>query len=122
MKNLKRITDRPMFMAHVKNFDLMVAQLSPYLTDEEVDKLVTFMEVLQTTQHDTNPSINDCKEQILAMIGETRYKEVTAKWAEKNQKLLQVYGKKKYKHKETGVLYDGLDPEDKIADYEVIYV
>ena len=35
---------------------------------------------------------------------------------------MTVYGKKKYKSKLDGKVYDGLDPEDKETDYEKIYV
>lgn len=117
----KTLLDRP-FTNHIKNFDKMTVELSPYMTEDEIDKCVSFMCKLSDTKFDVNPTPSDCKAQMELMFGKDRFLEICKKWNEKNQKFLSVFGQLKYKHKSTGNYYDGLDPEDNPDDYEKVYI
>lgn len=121
-KRLKGLIDRPMNVSHIANFNKMVVELSPYMTEIEVDKCIDHMYILEHSVGDSNPSPDDCKTQLQLMLGSDRFLEICKKWNEKNQKWLTVFGKMKYKCKKTGAYYDGLDPEDKPDDYEKVYI
>lgn len=103
------------------HFDRMVAELSKYMTGDEITNCVNHMDVLETTHYDNNPTIDDCAVQIALLIGRDRYQQVKEQWANENQKVLSVFGTKKYKHKYSNEVYDGLDDDDKLSDYETIY-
>lgn len=121
---MKQLIDRP-FTNHIKNFDRMVTELSPYMTEIEIDLLIEFMVKVKDSKHDINPSIEDSKTQIQLIIGRERYEEVVWQWKQKNQKILSMFGTLKYKSKidpSDKTLYDGLDPTDKPEDWEKIYV
>lgn len=121
---MKQLIDRP-FTNHIKNFDRIVTELSPYMNEFEIDQCIEFMIKLKDSVHDSNPSIEDSKTQLKLIIGTERYDEVVWKWKEKNQKLLSMFGTLKYKSKidtTDKTLYDGLDPTDKPEDWEKIYV
>lgn len=124
MNQLKNLLDRP-FTNHIKNFDRMTTELSPYMTEIELDKCIGFMNTLRDTKNDINPSVEDCKTQMQIMFGSDRYNEIVWQWKQKNQKLLSVFGTLKYRNKKDPTdktLYDGLDPEDNPDDYEKVYV
>lgn len=118
---MKTLLDRP-FTNHIKNLDRMVTELSPYMTEIEIDLLVEFMTKISDSEYDINPSIEDSKTQIKLIIGSDRYEEVVWEWKLKNQKLLTSFGTKKYQHKVDKTIWDGLDDTDNVNDYEVIYV
>lgn len=122
MTKLKGLIDRPFLTAHIRNFDKMVTELSPFMTEEEIDKCVGVMQVLETSIGDSNPSPSDCKTRLELLLGKDRFLELCQKWGAKNQKFLSVFGKMKFKCKQTGKLYDGLDPEDSADDYEKVYI
>ena len=117
----RTLIDRPM-TNHIKNFDKMVVELSPYMTELEIDKCVGFMCTLENSIGDSNPSVEDCKTQLQLMLGSERFLDICKEWNQKNQKWLTVFGKLKYKCKKTGQYYDGLDPEDNPGDYEKVYI
>jgi hypothetical protein len=119
---LRGLIDRPFYTGHIKNFDKMTVELSPYMTEYEIDSCIDFMFKLQDTKFDINPSATDCKSQFELMFGRERFLEICKKWNEKNQKWLTSFGQLKYKGKVDGVIYDGLDPEDNPDDYEKIYI
>jgi hypothetical protein len=118
---LKTLIDRPL-TGHIKNFDKMVVELSPYMTEHEIDSCVDFMFKLEHSVGDSNPSVEDCKTQLQLMLGRDRFLEICKAWNKKNQKWLTSFGKLKYKCKKTGQYFDGLDPEDLEDDYEKVYI
>ena len=124
MRNLKQLIDRPN-TTNIKVFDRMVTELSPYMTEIEIDLVVEFMIKIKDSQYDINPSIEDSKTQLQLIIGTQRYNEIVDVWKSKNQKLLTSFGTLKYKNKKDTsdkTLYDGLDPTDNPDDWEKVYV
>lgn len=126
MKNkvTKSLIDRP-HTNQIRNFDRMVVELSKYMTELEIDSCVEFMIKISDSKFDINPSIEDCKTQLKLILTTDRYTEIVEKWKIDNQKILTVFGTKKYKSKidkSDKTLYDGLDSTDNPDDYEVIYV
>jgi hypothetical protein len=119
---LRGIMDKPMYVGHIKNFDKMTTELSPYMTEYEIDSCIDFMFKLKDTKFDINPSPSDCKAQFELMFGRERFLQICQEWNKKNQKWLSVFGALKYKGKTDNVIYDGLDPEDNPDDYEKIYI
>lgn len=119
---LKTLVDRPFYVGHIKNFDKMVTELSPYMTEYEIDQCISFMHTLVDTKHDINPSVEDCKTQLQIMLGSERFQEICKQWNQKNQKFLTVFGIKKYRHKVDKTLWDGLDSTDNVDDYEIVYI
>ena len=122
MSEYKQLIDKPMYVGHIKNFDKMVTELSPHMTELEIDQCISFMHTLTDTKNDINPSPEDCKTQLQIMLGRDRFLEMTQKWGQKNQKFLSVFGSLKFKEKATGKFYDGLDETDNAEDYEKIYI
>ena len=122
MSEFKGIIDKPFYVGHIKNFDKMVTELSPFMNEYEIDQCISFMHTLQDTKNDINPSPEDCKTQLQIMFGRDRFLELTQQWGKKNQKFLSVFGALKYKEKATGKFYDGLDETDNIDDYEKVYI
>jgi len=103
----------------------MVTELSPYMTDTELDRCMDFMYQIEDSKFDINPTVSDCKSQIKLIIGSDRFSEIIEQWNNNNQKLLSVFGTLKYKSKKDTsdkTLYDGLDPEDDPNDWEKVYV
>ena len=121
MAEFRGLIDKPMYVGHIKNFDKMVTELSPFMRDDEIDKCIGFMFTLQDTKNDINPSPEDCKSQLKIMLGSDRFLELSQQWGVKNQKFLSVFGALKFKHKATGEYYDGLDETDNSEDYEKVY-
>ena len=121
MSEFKGLIDKPMYVGHLKNFDKMTTELSPFMTEYEIDQCISFMHTLQDTKHDINPSPEDCKTQMQIMFGRDRFLELTQQWGKKNQKFLSVFGALKFKDKRTGEYYDGLDETDNPEDYEKVY-
>lgn len=120
---MKQLIDRP-HTSHIKNFDRVTLELSPYMTDHEIDVCVNFMDTLSDTKFDINPSVTESITQLKIMLGGDRVDELISKWKEKNQKLLTVFGTKKYKNKKDTsdkTLYDGLDDWDNPDDWEIVY-
>jgi hypothetical protein len=122
MAEFKGLIDKPFYVGHIKNFDKMVTELSPHMTEMEIDSCIAYMHTLKDTKYDINPSPEDCKTQLQIMFGQERFLEMTQAWSKKNQKFLSVFGELKYKDKSTGIIYDGLDPEDNVEDYEKVYI
>ena len=124
MNNRRTLIDRPN-TTNIKVMDRMVTELSPYMTDIEIDLIVEFMVKVEHSKYDINPSIEDSKTQIQLIIGSQRFKEVVDIWKSKNQKLLTSFGTMKYKSKTDTTdhtLYDGLDPTDNPEDFTKVYV
>jgi hypothetical protein len=122
MSEYKLLIDKPDYVGHIKNMDKMVTELSPFMTDEEVDKCIGYMHTLKDTKYDINPSPEDCKTQMQIMFGRDRFLEMTKAWGEKNQKFLSVFGTLKYRLKSDGSYWDGLDETDNEEDYEKVYI
>ena len=122
MATFQGLIDKPFYVGHIKNFDKMVTELSPFMTEIEIDQCISFMFTLQDTKNDINPSPEDCKTQLQIMFGRDRFLELTQQWGKKNQKFLSVFGALKYKDKRDGKFYDGLDETDNVEDYEKIYI
>lgn len=121
---MKQLIDRPN-TSNIKVFDRMVTELSPYLSEIEIDLIVEFMVKIKDSKFDVNPSIEDSKTQIQMIIGQERYNQVVDIWKQKNQKLLTSWGTLKYKSKldtSDKTLYDGLDDTDNPDDWEKVYV
>lgn len=121
-KQYKTLLDRPFYTGHIKNFDKMTVELSPYMTEFEIDQCIEFMLTLQHTKFDVNPSTEDCKTQLQLMLGRDRFLEICKLWNQKNQKWLTVFGTLKYKHKTDGTYWDGLDETDNPNDYDKVYI
>lgn len=121
-RQLRGLIDRPVNVSHIANLNKMVTELSPYMTDDEIDKCVGQMFVLEHSINDSNPSVEDCKTMLQLLLGSERFLDICKAWNAKNQKWLTVFGKMKYKCKKTGQYYDGLDPEDSEDDYEKVYI
>ena len=122
MSEFKGLIDKPFYVGHIKNMDKMVTELSPFMTEIEIDQCISFMHTLRDTKHDINPSPEDCKTQLKIMLGSDRFLELTKQWGAKNQKFLSVFGSLKYKEKSTGKFFDGLDETDNVDDYEKVYI
>lgn len=121
---MRKLIDRP-DTSNIKVFDRMVTELSPYMSEIEIDLIVEFMTKIQASKYDVNPSIEDSKTQIQMIIGSTRYNDIVDAWKQKNQKVLSSWGTLKYKNKldtSDKTLYDGLDPTDNPDDWEKVYV
>lgn len=117
----RKLIDKPMYVGHIKHFDKMVTELSPFMREDEIDKCIGFMFTLQDTKNDINPSPEDCKTQLKIMLGSERFIELAQEWGKKNQKFLSVFGTLKFKHKVDGTYWDGLDETDNPEDYEKVY-
>jgi hypothetical protein len=122
MSEFKGLIDKPDYVGHIKNFDKMVTELSPFMNEYEIDQCIGFMHTLKDTKNDINPSPEDCKTQLQIMFGRDRFLELTQAWGKQNQKFLSVFGTLKFKHKATGDYYDGLDETDNPQDYEKVYI
>jgi hypothetical protein len=122
MSEYKLLIDKPDYVGHIKNFDKMVTELSPFMNEYEIDQCISYMHTLKDTKYDINPSPEDCKTQLKIMLGSDRFLELTQQWGVKNQKFLSVFGSLKYKEKATGKYYDGLDETDNAEDYEKVYI
>lgn len=122
MSSFQGLIDKPFYVGHIKNFDKMVTELSPFMNEYEIDQCISFMFTLEDTKYDINPSPEDCKTQLQIMLGSDRFLELTQQWGKKNQKFLSVFGTLKFKEKATGKFYDGLDETDDVNNYEKIYI
>jgi hypothetical protein len=108
----------------IKTFDRMVMELCPYLTPIEIDKVVGFMDRIQGSQYDINPTETDSATQLKLILGGDRYAAVKQQWTLDNQHILAGVPEAgtKYLHVATGQLYDGLDETDNPDDYKVVKV
>lgn len=107
----------------IKHLDRIIVELSPFMTEMEIDQALELSMLMNSSKFDTNLSIDDCIAQMRLMLGKDRYDDLVMQWTEKNQPLVkEVSNKKKYRHKATKMLYDGLDDYDNPDDYEVIYL
>jgi hypothetical protein len=122
MSEYKGLIDKPFYVGHIKNFDKMVTELSPHMTEIEIDQCIGYMHTLKDTKYDINPSPEDCKTQLQIMFGNDRFLEMTQAWGKKNQIFLSVFVSLKFKEKSTGKFYDGLDETDNVEDYEKVYI
>jgi len=120
-KRLRGLVDRPMNISHIANLNKMVTELSPYMTEIEIDQCISFMHTLKDTKYDINPSAEDCKTQMQIMFGRDRFLELTQQWGKDNQKFLSVFGTLKFKRISDGTYWDGLDETDNPNDYEKVY-
>ena len=59
MSQFKGLIDKPFYVGHIKNLDKMVTELSPHMTELEIDQCISFMQTLIDTKHDINPSPED---------------------------------------------------------------
>ncbi len=121
-KQLRGLLDRPMNVSHIANFNKMVTELSPYMTEIEIDKCIDHMYILEHSIGDSNPSPSDCKTQLQLMLGSERFLDICKAWNAKNQKWLTSFGKLKYKKISDGSYWDGLDQEDNADEYEKVYI
>lgn len=120
--DLKLLVDKPVVTNNIRVFDKMCTELSPYMTELEVDQVVSFMLEIQHSKWDINPTVDDSKTQLQLILGSERFAEICKQWNSKNQKWLTVFGTRKYKKKLDGSYWDGLDPEDNPDDYEVTWI
>lgn len=119
---LKLLVDKPVVTNNIRVFDKMCTELSPYMTEFEVDQVVSFMLEIQHSKWDINPTVEDSKTQLQLILGTERFAEICKQWNGKNQKWLTVFGTRKYRHKVDKTLWDGLDDTDNPEDYEVTYI
>lgn len=101
----------------------MVVELSPFMSDLELQACLNFLDNISDSKFDINPSVEDSKAQMRLILGRDRYDELVYRWTEKNQTLLQKTdgARKRLRRKSDGTVWDGLDPEDDPNDYEVYY-
>lgn len=118
----KLLVDKPDFTHNIRVFDKMCTELSPYMTEIEIDQVVNFMLTIQHSKWDINPTVEDSKTQLQLILGSDRFKEICRQWNSKNQKWLSVFGMRKYKCKQTGQYYDGLDDTDDPDQYEIVWI
>lgn len=104
---------------NIRNFERMTAELTPYMTELEIDQVVSFMDTLSRSQYDINPSVDDSAGQLRIMLGAERYEQIKAQWAARNQHLIRD-GRTKWVRISDGSVWDGLDPEDHPGDYRRI--
>lgn len=119
---LKQLVDKPIVTSNIRVFDKMCTELSPYMTELEVDSVVSFMLEIQHSKWDINPTVSDSKTQLQLILGSERFAEICKQWNKKNQKWLTVFGVRKYRHKVNNTLWDGLDDTDNPEDYEVTWI
>lgn len=118
----KTLVDKPNFTHNIRVFDKMVTELSPYMTELEIDQVVSFMCEIQHSKWDINPTVEDSKTQLQLILGSDRFSEICKQWNSKNQKWLTVFGTRKYRHKVDKTYWDGLDDTDNVNDYEIVYI
>lgn len=116
----RQLIDRPN-TSHCKSLDRMILEFSKYLSELEMDICLEFLEKIKDSKWDVNWSEEDAATQMKMMLGEQRYKDLKKQWGKDNQHLLKNFGTIKYQGKD-GVLYDGLDPEDKLEDFTIVYI
>jgi hypothetical protein len=104
--NLKQLIDKP-DTANIRPLDRMIAELSPFLTDLEID--------------DINLTIGDAAFQMRIILGKERYEQVKLQWALRNQHLIGE-GLVKYVRLSDNTVWDGLDPSDNPLDYKRIQI
>lgn len=119
---LKLMVDKPVVTTNIRVFDKMCTELSPYMTEFEVDQVVSFMLEIQHSKWDVNPTVEDSKTQLQLILGSDRFAEICKQWNSKNQKWLTVFGVRKYRHKVDKTYWDGLDDTDNIEDYDIVYI
>lgn len=118
----KLLVDKPDFTHNIRVFDKMTTELSPYMTEHEIDQVVSFMLTIQHSKWDINPTVEDSKTQLQLILGSDRFHEICKQWNSKNQKWLTVFGTKKYRHKVDKTYWDGLDETDNPDDYEIVWI
>lgn len=116
----RHLIDRPN-TSHCRSLDRMIVEFSKYLSELEMDICLEFLDKIKDSKWDVNWSEEDAATQMKMMLGEQRYKDLKLQWGKDNQHLLKNLGTIKYLGKD-GVYYDGLDPEDKPEDFEIVYV
>jgi len=119
--DLKTLIDRPM-LPRTQLLDRIVAELSNYLSPIELDMIIDRMNIIATSKWDVNFSVSDATTWISEIIGVDRYNRAKQAWTEANQRAITPFGTKKYRHKPTGIMYDGLDDTDDVNDYTVVYI
>jgi hypothetical protein len=88
----------------------------------ELEKCLDVIDSMATSKFDVNLTPEDAVTQLKLIVGSTRYDDIVGKWKAANQGLLQLHGTKKYSHKATGKLYDGLDSDDDPSDYQEVWI
>ena len=107
----------------IKHLDRIIVELSPYMNEWEIDQVLELSQLMSSSKFDTNLSIDDCIAQLRMTLGRDRYDEIVMEWTVKNQPLVKQHSnKRKFRHKQTKLLYDGLDDYDNPEDYEEIYL
>jgi len=111
---MQQLIDRPSIS--IPNFDRMVTELSPHMSEWEIDRIVEFMQTISASKLEVNWTVEDSAAQLRIILGSERYEQVKAQWSLKNQHLIQQ-GQTKWIHLASGRVYDGLDAEDDPSDY-----
>lgn len=115
---LKTLIDRH-DTSKIKNLDRMVTELSKHMSEFEIDKCIDLINTMSQSQYDINLSVDDAAAQLRLTLGRDRYQYLKYLWSKSNQSLIKE-GKTKFVHKETGDIFDGLDPDDDPAHYDRI--
>lgn len=113
--SLRTTIDRPN-TTQLKTLDRMFMELSPHMTELEIDQVIEFMHTISNSKWDINPSVTESATQIKLILGSERYQQVKALWSIKNKHLI-TDGKTKYLRKTDQQLFDGLDESDNVDDY-----
>ena len=115
---MKTLIDR-LDTTKIKALDRMVAELSPHLSELEIDRAVDLLNTMSSSKWDINLSVDDAAIQMKMLLGTERYEIVKAKWAERNQQLVKE-GRVKFIRLSDKTVWDGLDETDNPADYKQI--
>jgi hypothetical protein len=115
---MKQWIDRP-HLSKNRILDKMTAELSKYMSEFEIDRIVDFMYTIDNSKFDINYTVDDAASQLRIILGSERYEEIKAQWALKNQQLI-TSGVSKWIRLSDGTIWDGLDPHDRIEDYKMV--
>lgn len=107
--------------SRITNLDRMFTELSPHMTEFEVDRCVSYMNTLAASKLEANYTVDDASAVIRLVVGAQRYEHLKTLWAVRNQHLVRT-GKTRYVRKNDNTVWDGLDPTDNPDDYTEVTV
>lgn len=117
MKQYKTTLDRP-HLPQISILDRTFMELSPYMTELEVDRVVEVMNTLAQSKLEDGWTADDAVSQLRLILGSERVYELKAQWSRKNSHLVaKMDNKVKYIRKSDNTIWCGLDETDDPNDY-----